>query len=254
MSILAQVTSNRRGAPRATIIFGVGGCGKSTFAAGAPSPIFLPCEAGINDIEVPAVPFLDSYPAVMEAITALYQEEHQYQTVVVDSLDWLERLIWDDVASAEKVDSIEGIGYGKGYTFALDRWRTLLSGLNALRKDRGMHAVCLAHSQIEKFEDPGSASYDRYSIKLHKKAAGLVVEWADEVLFARSKVVVKVEDEGFNKKRGRGIGGDDRVLCTTERPSHYAKNRLGMPQEIPLTLEGGWNEYAQYFTTTREES
>ena len=110
------------------------------------------------------------------------------------------------VTSIEKVDG----GYSKGYMHALTHWREIVELLNALRNDRGMVVVLIAHAKVEKFEDPESAAYDRYSPRLHKHAAALVCEWCDAVLFATRKFRTQSEDAGFNRKRAiaNAIGKD----------------------------------------------
>jgi hypothetical protein len=70
----------------------------------------------------------------------------------------------------------------------------------------------------------------------------MVAEWSDEVLFATYKVFTKATEEGFNQKRVQGLGTGERVLRTTERPSHLAKNRLNLPDELPLA----WSAFAQH--------
>src|SRR5690606_24699815 len=124
--------------------------------------------------------------------------EHEYRTVVIDSLDWLERLIWAEVCADQGVDNTEKIGYAKGCTFAIDKWRAVLGALDALRSDRSMTVVLIAHAKIEKYENPETVPYDRYSPRLHKLASALVQEWCDEVLFATYKVHTIKVAEGFD--------------------------------------------------------
>lgn len=147
------------------MIYGTEGVGKSTTASQAPSPVFIPTEDGLDQIACDSFPLAKSYGDVMQALSALYAEPHDYQTVVVDSLDWLERLIWDEVCREYGVKSIEKVdgGYSKGYSHALTQWRKVVEGLDALRNQRGMCVILLAHAKVEKFEDPESAAYDRYS-------------------------------------------------------------------------------------------
>ena len=170
----------------------------------------------------------------MAAITALC-EKHDYKTVVIDSLDHLEPLIWKKVCEDNNVKSIEQLTYGKGYTMALDLWRDLLSGLRHLRDNQGMNVMLIAHHQIRKHADPEMEQIDRYEIKLHAKASALVQESCDLVLFAKHKVMVKKEDTGFGNTRARGISTGKRVLCTVETPAYVAKNRFGLPDEIDLS-------------------
>ncbi|MCC6910045.1 MAG: AAA family ATPase [Phycisphaerales bacterium] len=206
----------------------------TTFGAMAEKPIFIQTEEGANDLEVDRFPLATKYADVMNALSALYSEDHDYQTVVIDSLDWLERLIWAEVCAKRGVESIEDVGYGKGYIFALTQWREIVSGLDALRNERGMQIILIAHSQIEKFANPETDPYDRYVPRLQKQASALLSEWCDELLFACHKVFTKTTDQGFNRKRVQGVGTGERIIRTTERPAHAAKNRLNLPDEFPL--------------------
>lgn len=244
MKLLEQVTRGKTPAPRRVMLYGVQGVGKSTWAACAPKPIFLQTEDGLGEIDCDKLPLSTTYDGSMKALSALYMEPHSYQTVVVDSLDWLERLIWVEVCRKRNVESIEDIGYAKGYVFALTQWREFLEGLSALRNDKGMAVVLIAHARIERFENPETESYDRYVPRLHKLAAAVVQEWCDEVFFASYKVYTKQTEEGFNRKRAQGIGTGERIIRTQERPAHVAKNRLNLPEELPLD----WNAYAQHLT------
>ncbi|RMF18548.1 MAG: ATP-binding protein [Deltaproteobacteria bacterium] len=191
MKLIERIESGVAVRPRRTLIYGVHGVGKSTFGAMAEKPIFIQTEDGLSDIECDRFPPATSYADVLAALGALYTEQHEYLTVVIDSLDWLERLIWSEVCAKRGVESIEDIGYGKGYVFALTQWREVLAGLDALRNDRGMSVILLAHSAIEKFANPETETYDRYAPRLQKLASALVQEWCDEVLFAGYRVHTK---------------------------------------------------------------
>lgn len=242
MRLMDQITTGPRPAPRRTMLYGVQGIGKSTFGAMSEAAIFIPTEDGLGGINTASFPLATDYHQVLAALGELYTEPHAFQTVVIDSLDWLEQLIWADVCRRRNVETIEDIGYAKGYTFALSQWREVIAGLDALRNQRGMSVILLAHSKIEKFENPETDSYDRYVPRLHKLAAATVMEWCDEVFFATYKVFTKATDEGFNRTRSQGIGSGERVLRTTERPAHVAKNRLNLPDELPLDF----SEYARF--------
>lgn len=225
------------------MLYGTHGIGKSTFGACSERPIFVPTEDGLGEIDCDRFPLAQSFDEVIAALGELYSQDHPFRTVVIDSVDWLERLIWTDVCQKRSVENIEDIGYAKGYSFALTQWRDILAGLDALRTERGMLCLLLAHAKIERFENPETDSYDRFVPRLHKLASQVIQEWADEVLFATYKVYTKTSDEGFNRKKVKGLGTGERIIRTTERPAHMAKNRLNLPDEIPLE----WNAYAQYF-------
>ena len=240
--LLTQVQSGKMAAPRRATLYGTHGVGKSSWGAQAPKPIFIQTEDGLGQVDCDRFPLAGKYADVIATLSELYSEKHPYQTVVLDTLDWLEQLIWAEVCRRKGVENIEDIGYAKGYVFALTHWREILDGLDALRNDRGMTVVLIAHSKIDRFENPETETYDRYTPRLHKHACAMVCEWSDEVLFATYRVHTKQTDEGFGRKKARGVGTGERIVWTTERPAHVAKNRLDLPDELPLD----WNAYAQY--------
>lgn len=244
MTLKESVIKGVTPAPRRVLVYGIQGAGKSSYAAASEKPIFIQTEDGLNDIDCAKFPLSDSFDDVMQRLTLLYIEEHDYKTVVIDSLDWLEKLIWEEVCRQKNVDHIEDIPYAKGYAFAMNHWRSVLEALNALRRDKKMTVVLIAHSKIERFANPETESYDRYSPNLHRSAAATVMEWCDEVLFTTYTVHTKHCEEGFNKKRVQAIGTGERVLRTTERPTYLAKNRLNLPDELPLN----WESFSNFFT------
>jgi hypothetical protein len=181
------------------LVYGTEGVGKSSLAATTPKPIFIQTEDGLGEIDCDKFPLAKSLEDVVAALTELETQQHDYQTVAIDSLDWLERLIWDAVCRRESATTIEkvGGGYGKGYTLALDYWRRLIDKLGVLHRDRGMMVFLIAHAKVEKFEDPEAPAYDRYSPRLHKHASAIITEWCDAVLFATKRFTTRTEESGF---------------------------------------------------------
>lgn len=220
--------------PPCILIHGVAGVGKSTFAADADRPVFLMTEDGLGKLQVPHFPLATSYAEVAEALDALLNEDHDFGTVVVDSVDWLEPLIWAEACKRNGWASIEAPGFGKGYAEALTIWREYLDRLNALRDRKGMVVIQIAHTDIKRFDSPEHEPYDRYVIKLHARAAALLQEHSDIVLFANYRISTVKADVGFNKKVNRALGSGERVLYTAERPAFLAKNRYGLPDVLPL--------------------
>lgn len=221
--------------PPRIILYGPHGIGKNTFAASAPKPVLINLEDGHpTDSPVDAFPKAASFAEVMEAFGALYTEEHEFETVIIDSLDWLEPLVWAETCRRHSWPDIEAAGYGKGYIAALDVWREYLDAINGLRSDKGLAVIQTAHSEIKTFNSPETEPYDRYQIKLQKRAGELLQEHADMVLFANWKVSTAKTDAGFNKKVTRGIGAGQRTIYTEERPAFLAKNRHRLPPELPL--------------------
>jgi len=233
-------------APR-IVLYSSHGVGKTTWAASAPNPIFLQAEDGLGVIEDAATfGLLRHYDQFMSAIGELLEGDHDFKTVVVDSLDHLEPMVWAKVCELNNWSSIEDPGYGKGYTAALERWRELLDGMNALRDEKGMTVIYLAHATVKRFDSPETEPYDRYQIKLHEKTSALVQEAADCVFFANFRVSIEKTDVGFKKTVSRGKSGGQRLLYTEERPAFMAKNRYKMPESIPMPEENGFAVFADY--------
>jgi hypothetical protein len=173
----------------------------------------------------------------MEALDSLCSEEHEYGTVVIDSADWLEKLIFKQVAANHKVGSIEEIGFGKGFGFAVDLWHLILEKLDELRNVKNTGVILLAHTQVKRFDDPLTDSYDRYMLDMHKGGASLLSEWCDLLMFCNYRVSTVKSDIGFNQKKTRAVGVGERVLHTQERPGWVAKSRWPLPDTMPLDYE-----------------
>ena len=235
---LKSILKNTAMAAPRIMVYGVEGIGKSTFGAGAPNPIYILTEDGLGSLNVDHFPLATSFADVMDAIASLYKENHAFETVVIDSLDWLEAIIQREIE--QKYDA-KDLAYGKGSLIAAERWREILDGLNALRNDKGMAVILIAHTTIKRFDSPEVEPYDRYQPKLQERSNAVVREWADAVLFANYKTIVKKDDVGFNQTNNRGISTGERLLFTSERPAYMAKNRYNMPESIPLS----WDAFAE---------
>lgn len=238
---LSSVASGVRLKPPKIGLYGVGGIGKTTFAAGAPDPIFIFTEEGQGRLDVKRFevrkgdPVVKSWTEILECVQALYNGEHSYKTLVIDTLDFAEPLLWQHTAQRHNEADVESFGYGKGYGYAVDEARLLFQWLDALRNERKMAIILLAHSETKKFESPEAESYDRYKLRLHDKFAHFVHDWLDCLLFANYRTHIVKDKEAFNKERTRAVGQGDRVIYTEERPAYWAKNRYGLPPELPLS-------------------
>jgi hypothetical protein len=233
---ISSVLKGKRQTPIRVLLYGTEGIGKSTFGAEAPKPIFLGAEDGTAQLDVERFPSPESWQDVLDAIRVLEVDAHDYRTLVVDTIDWAEPLLWEHICRRDKQENIEAYGYGKGYAAALDEWRVMLGALERLRKAKALNVVLIAHSWIRPFKNPEGEDFDRYELKLHPKAGGLVKEWADAVLFANYETFVAKDGK---TKRSRGVDTGARLLFTERRAAYDAKNRYGLPTSLPLS----WSDF-----------
>lgn len=255
---LTTITTEAVLRPPRMILLGTAKIGKSVFAASSDRPFFIPVkgEEGIDDIEVPKLPTpVASYNETIGWLSALYQQQHEYGTLVLDSSSTLEPMLWAQVCSDHNKSSIEEVldGWGKGYSETLKYWRALTDWIDVLRRDRNMASIIIGHVGIKTIDDPIAGRYDSFVWDIHHKAASQLIKWSDLVLFCNNKVVVKREDAGFGKdvKRGEDITGE-RYLYTQSRPSHPGGGRGAfgnLPYELPLN----WDSFISAVQKARRE-
>lgn len=231
--------------PLRILLHGVEGVGKTTFASKFPGAIFIGSEDGGGDLDIARMP-VATWKQAAERVNDLLTEPHDYRVLVIDSIDFLERLCWQSLMDDRKVTTIEDVGggFGKGYTAATEEAGRFVKLLDTLRERRRMHIVAISHTEIKAFADPTAASYDRYQLRLHKGAAALYSGWADCILFANYEIKVRTESGGKGAeilKKGKAASGTPgRVLYTEHRAAFDAKNRYNLPAEMPLE----WDDFA----------
>ena len=226
--------------PLKTVVYGVPGVGKTTFAATWDRPILIRTEDGAGALNIPTFPKLvETFHEFREGVKALLREPHEFKTLIIDSLDWLESLVWKEVCWENGKQNIEDFGYGKGYVYVDEKWRAIQAGLDMLRERRGMNIVAIAHATPTMFDPPDHDPYMKYGIKLHRRAAALWTEWAEMLLFANYKIEVSTPQAGKAKATGNG----DRVLYTQEKAAFLAKSRWPLPEQIFIGADPGWQNF-----------
>lgn len=245
MSKSLQRTKGKIAEPYFVFIYGVAGVGKSTLANQAPGTVFIDIEGGTSKINAERYPQPQTYKEFLEQMNDVANDP-AVQTVAIDTIDHLELLLQREVCEEAKVDCIADIPYGGGYEKAKEKWAKLITSLEKLRKVKNV--ILLGHCEVKQFNDPSMpAPYDRYQIKLDKRALALVKDRVDAVLFATYETYVNIDK---NTKRAKAFGGDKRILLTEYRAHHDGKNRFGLPYQIDLS----WDAFTQAAQAGNPES
>lgn len=225
------------------VTYGPEGIGKSTLASQFPDPVFIDTEGSTKELDVRRYPT----PATWSDILAYVDDaiaEIPCKTLVIDTADWAEQLCIKAVCDRMNVKGIEDIGYGKGYVYVSEEFGKLLTKCNELI-DKGINVVFTAHAMMRKFEQPDElGAYDRWEMKLTKKSAPLLKEWADMVLFCNYKTNVITDDKTKSKK----ATGGKRVMYASHHPCWDAKNRYSLPDQMDMSFE----EIASLFTNIKQ--
>lgn len=214
--------------------YGAEGIGKSTFASKFPDPLFIDVEGGTKQLDVARFPQPETWLQLLAMVDAVLEDPTVCRTLVIDTVDRAEALLSAQLLAEAGVDSIEkyGGGYGKGYTAIQERMsKDLLNRLDRVIA-KGVNVVLLAHAAMRKLESPDDPPYDRWELKLSKKVAPLIKEWADILLFMNYEVMV-VEENGRAKAKGRA----KRKMHANHKPTYDAKNRYGLPDDMDLDFE-----------------
>lgn len=243
-----NITRGRIGGALKVVIYGPEGIGKSTLASRFPEPVFIDTEGSTRHLDVARLDAPTSWTMLLSEVDYILSSPGVCRTLVLDTADWAEQMCITSFCAAKKLDGIESMGYGKGYVYIAEDFGKLLNKLEEIR-NTGVNVVVTAHAAMRKFEQPDElGAYDRWELKLGKKTAALLKEWADVLLFANYKtMVVNVDGQGAQKGRNKAQGGR-RVLYTSHNPCWDAKNRLGMPEELDMS----WEAIEKYVITPSE--
>jgi len=234
MAFSFEISSGINFGAQKIVLYGPEGIGKSTFAAQFPEPLFIDTEGSTRQMNVRRLPRPTSWAMLMQMIAEVAQNTDVCKTLVIDTVDWAERLCSEHVCQSAQKKSIEDFGYGKGYVLVKEEFGRMLNLLSDV-VEKGINVVLTAHCILRKFERPDeSGAYDRWELKLGNKTgsqiSALVKEWSDLLLFANYKETII---ESGDTKRKKAYGGK-RVMYTQHHPAWDAKNRYGLPPELPF--------------------
>lgn len=230
-----NITRGIQPKPLKVVVYGPEGIGKSTFASLFPDPLFIDTEGSTARMDVARTETPTSLAMLTQLLTEIRDNPPGCRTLIIDTIDWAERLCIQAVCAKNNKAGIEDFGYGKGYTYVYEETGRILNLLNEIW-ERGMHIVLTAHAAIRKFEQPDEmGAYDRWELKLINapkcNSCAMVKEWADMVLFANYKTFAVAADKEGRKMKARG---GERVMYTSHDPCWDAKNRFGLAPELPF--------------------
>lgn len=233
--------------PPRILIYGPEGEGKNTLALEFPASFSFDLERGTpRGFPVATPEQIPNFEALLGGIQALCEQPHEFKTVIFDGLDRIEAMIFAHLCEEQNWSSIEQPGYGKGYKMALEKWEEFVSAAEYLRETRNVAIIFLAHSEAGRFDDPTTQSYSRYDLRLNNKAAGVVKDKCDAILFLNRLVTIKEQDAGMNKKITKGDGGSVRWVMCEARPAWAAKNRYGLPDKFKFDKGKGYEFLSRF--------
>jgi len=263
MGLLSQVSKGKLNKPIFGLIYAKSKVGKSTFVASAPDVLFLDFENSteLMNVERLSSEVLCDYEAVVTLLEELVDAEKiDYKSIGLDSLDRLELLIHDKVVrsceetSGKSYGTIADIGYKQGYIFALPYWTEILGLLRQIIRKHKTHVMLIGHANVVKYTDPYlNEGYDKYEIKLHHKAADLIKESIDMILFMRKDIAIKKEGKG-NFQKTKAYNVDERFIHTQLEAAFDAGSRIPLPKFFEVPEENGFQILLDHAKEARELS
>ncbi len=206
------------------MLYGLSGVGKSSLAAKLKNPIFLDFEGGLNYLGVDRTPqYLDLdefYKDLIELYRKAEAGKREYDTIVIDSVDWLVRKVVEKAAGIDKHNLTETLnrsngGYGNGKQVLENQIRTMLLPLLVSLNKQGYGICLVAHAERKDLMDADGVDTERIAPKIDVNTMNTFVEWCDNVFYLKN----------INGERFLVLEGDSNVL---------AKNRLELTGEVKL--------------------
>lgn len=217
------------------------GLGKSTLAASAPKPIFIDIEDGLSEIDTSSFGICSTFDMVMEQLRYLYKTKTEFETIVIDSIDACERLMYKKVCQEHNIQSISDIPYGGGFSKAAEKLNSLVAAFDAIRKNQNMRIIILGHSQIKTVQNLLGNDYDSYMPNIRDKHCDLLKAWCDIVGYLHTKTYTDISKGSFGKDIIKQFGGNERIFSCTTNVCFASKNRYGIIEDIDIPRINGYD-------------
>lgn len=219
MKVIKGITAT---APK-LMVYGLSGVGKSTLAANLRNPVFMDFEGGLNYLDVARTPLITNldvfYTYLKELINA--GDKREYDTIVIDSADWLVRKITEKAAgiSASKLEETlnkSNGGYGNGKQVLENHIRSYLLPVLMKLNTLGYGICLIAHADRKSIMTADGYDMEQITPKIDANTMNVFVEWCDNVFYL--------------KKNEAG----ERTLVLESDGTALAKNRLRLTGEAQL--------------------
>jgi len=238
MKIIDTITEKSR--KERICIFAEKALGKSTLAASAPNNLFIRTEDSLNEIDAQSLELCLSYDQFMDQLKQVYKESHSFQSVTIDTCDWLQGLVYKKICQQNGVKAINDIPYAGGYKASLAEFNKIINALNIINIERDMRIIILCHSQIKQIKSPLTVDFDQYKLKLYDGNAELIEEWVDAIGFLHTRMYINTEDKGFGNNVSKGVGGSERIVSFAKSAAYKSGNRYNITEDIDIPIENGY--------------
>jgi len=164
------------------LIYGRPKIGKSTLCSKFDKALFIATEPGLNHLEVYKKP-VTSWEEFMEVCKEIGQNQHDFKTIIIDTIDNLIALLQTYMEKTLEVDYIGDIPHGKGWSLITKELARVLNKMSML--PYGL--VLVSHAKQEEIETK-TKKYNRYTIDIGGKNQGTILKLMDIILFMDSEM------------------------------------------------------------------
>ncbi len=224
------------------VIAGEQGLGKSTLGAMMPKPVMIRAEDGaasISGMDVALFPKANSTADVFEAIKELATNDHEFKTLVIDSITAFDALCVKEIQERNATANLAACdgGFGGGFHSVRSMHDQLFNFAARLSSEKQMNVFFIAHTETETINPPDGEEYTRYNIQTTNSksvdCSKIYTNNCDLVAFVKLKSFVL---DGKAKSDG------SRIITCYPSAAHVSKNRYGITDDLDFEL--GVNPFA----------